>query len=166
MGCLFLNMGGYVFILQQRQQALKKEMMLRIHSGCDLESVETFEFALVDGRPVDPAFRWVEDEEFSYSGKMYDVVRKYETNGKLRLQCIEDSKEEALIAQLLKLHEKQDGKTAKGRSIVQLLITSLYIQTETQQADPVQAVLLSHQEHYLSWFKPIPRDVIVPPPRA
>lgn len=158
-------MGGYLFWVEHQQELLKKEMRMRLRAGINRDLQDEFEITLKEGKPADPSFRWEEEKEFSYKGKMYDVIDKQIVDGKLRIRCIEDSKEEELLKKLADIQEKEGKKGDKSRAIL-LLLTTFTIRTEITSTPNVEDIPCSYYEHYLSAITSAEKEVVTPPPRC
>ncbi|MEO8069681.1 MAG: hypothetical protein ABI599_18435 [Flavobacteriales bacterium] len=77
----------------------RHDMLGRIRNEAfDVRYITRFSFALVNGDVSDPGFQWEEKGEFSYAGKMYDVVTSQKTADRVTLVCISDSRENRLTA--------------------------------------------------------------------
>ncbi len=109
---LFLYSIAGIFISFKVQQfEVKKEIKLRLK-----KSVPKSELTLFSFHPSSDEYstlQWIEDHEFRYNGKMYDIVyRSADSDGTLHFQCINDTKEEILFADL----DEQVQKNCDSRS--------------------------------------------------
>jgi len=91
---LGFNQVGYYFIVQSVQENIKEEMKAGIAAGVDEVALTQIDYAAAKDN-----ISWEEDEasEFSYKGKMYDLVRTTVVNGRTILHCISDEKETELV---------------------------------------------------------------------
>lgn len=140
--------------------------MLRLRAGLNPEEQEELVLAVADGQPTDVSFRWEEEKEFHYQGKMYDLISKKMIDDKLHIRCIEDSKEEQLLKQLTDIQERKEGTPTKSKSILQFLFAALFIRPEISLGLPNTATSVSYYDHYLSSFTAREKEVLSPPPRA
>jgi hypothetical protein len=162
--CLFLNMGGYTFLFNLHQKAIKKEMRKQLRSVA-LEDQDVFEMHQKDGEPNDPDFAWEDAHEFVYKGKMYDVIETKLINGKLQVRCIEDAKEESLISQLSETHKQQQKQGATG-SLLKSLLSAVFIPSSSIATDPGASLILKHIIYYSASHQNIAGEILVPPPRV
>jgi hypothetical protein len=76
---------------------------------------------------------WTEENEFSWNGNLYDVVRsEKKSDGTMNYYCLNDSKEEELFSKLddhlsNELNTKSTGKT--GKLILKLLAFDYFLDT-------------------------------------
>jgi hypothetical protein len=60
--------------------------------------------------------QWTRQNEFSYKGKMYDVVRKTKTDSVITFLCISDEKEDELFKNLENLVNNELGEKSKEKN--------------------------------------------------
>ena len=77
---------------------VKKEMKKQIIAGMDLNKTELIKLTQEQIAGSYNGFRFIEDHEFQYAGKMFDIVKRENRNDTVYFYCINDKKEEALIA--------------------------------------------------------------------
>ncbi len=85
-------------------QKTKSEVFDKIEKDAFPKSVVAFTFPLKDGQVSDPDFFLEEDREFSYQGKMYDVVKREMQGDKILFYCVQDEKETNLKSLLTGFH--------------------------------------------------------------
>jgi hypothetical protein len=109
-------------------------------------------------------FRWIHSREFKYNGDMYDIVEKKETDDKLIVYCINDTKEK-------KLEEEFEKRVHKNSTENKNLPTILKFSSSI--SEPVQSNQVSFILEYQSSFdcrlnnqyKTLYLDIPSPPPR-
>jgi hypothetical protein len=89
------NILGYTLVYFHLKAQVKKELLNRIRSE-QFEMIETIKISKRDMANKSVNFRMVEDHEFSFEGKMYDIISKSEDDEYLIFLCINDEKEEKL----------------------------------------------------------------------
>jgi hypothetical protein len=123
--CLFIYESGYLFLYCIQQYQIKTEIKAYIRSH-PAEQGTQFSFKMVNGKIQEHNFNWLnENDEFSFSGELYDVISIKETNGSITIHAINDEDESQLIAAYNK-HQQQKQNT----SLTQLL-TLIFIPQET-----------------------------------
>ncbi len=84
-------------------------------------------------------FRWIDENEFRYQGRMYDIISKEERGDSVYLYCIEDSAESDLYAVLDKIIEN-DSEDPDEQKALNNFFSQFY----------------SSQEIYISFLNPQP----------
>jgi len=158
-------MGGYWLVIRHQQQALKREMKRQLQADPNLQGQAELQFALQNGIPVDNNFSWEEEEEFSWNGKMYDIIEQHTVRNILTIRCIQDIKEKELLKKFCELEKQQDGKSGKNKSIVQLISGFVFEPVSTPESFLIPKFSLQHVEHYLSLYTLFDKEIITPPPR-
>lgn len=89
------NIGGSLLVYGALRFKIKSEIKKQIENGIDTTELNSIEI----NSETNCKIQWVEDnKEFKYNGEMYDVVSVKVSGGKKYLQCINDKKENNLIA--------------------------------------------------------------------
>lgn len=106
-------MGGYYLWFRIEQSHIKNEIKKEVKEGLNNEDLVVITVPFNDESSIE----WVEkDKEFIYHGEMYDVV-KTRSDGRIKQYfCINDKKEEKLIADFCNkdnTHRKTENKAAK-----------------------------------------------------
>ncbi|MBN1338584.1 MAG: hypothetical protein JXA03_04625 [Bacteroidales bacterium] len=119
--------GSYFYFFAWHQNSIRKEIKQKLK-----QSVPEEELVIITSGELkeDPGFRRIRDNEFLYSGKMYDVVRTENDGQATRYYCIPDDKETRLLQQLdvLVKNEMNGSKDKKQqKEKLQRLLFSLYI---------------------------------------
>ena len=121
---------GYYVVFKYNQYLVKKEMISRIRGGIfhpDIVLLKIF-------RPQeDSQFRRREKSEFTYYGRLYDIVVERKSGDTTLFYCLHDKKEETLLADftLSLLRSGRSGSSHKDNPIHALLhnlITQALIQ--------------------------------------
>ncbi|HTX88144.1 MAG TPA: hypothetical protein VMC08_04080 [Bacteroidales bacterium] len=88
---LLFNLSGYYFIFSYNRMLVRSQMRATIRSGESQDQEETLVI------PVSEV-RWIDQKEFSYRGKLYDVVSCSFSGNTVTIKCINDRKEESLYS--------------------------------------------------------------------
>jgi hypothetical protein len=94
------NLIGYFPAFYTMQQNVKREMRSALRIRQNRNELTTLSFALQNGKVNDADFEQLEEDEFSYKGEMYDVVRTEKTGNTITFYCLNDKKESRLFADL------------------------------------------------------------------
>jgi Rps23 Pro-64 3,4-dihydroxylase Tpa1-like proline 4-hydroxylase len=129
------------------------------------ELIEVLVFNKADILEEKIDFRWIHSREFKYNGDMYDIVKKEETDEKLIVHCINDTKEKKLEEEFEK-RVHQNSSEDKRLPVNKNIINSLFfepIQNEQISNTLVYEISLDYKrtDFYQSPFLDIPS----PPPR-
>ena len=109
----YLQMGFYLHSLKLREEA-RFEFREKVKTSSTNAALDIFEWDAIKN-----SVRWEEkDEEFWLKGQLYDVVTQKTIGGKKYIYCLNDTKEEKIIEQQLKLSSSansgaKDHKTTK-----------------------------------------------------
>ncbi len=93
---LFNTIGYYLVyygdLIEARHEAA---VMIWGHEALG-DRLVSLSFPLINGRPAASGLAFTDDDEFTYQGRMYDVVSSTQGNGRVVLKCYTDNKETAL----------------------------------------------------------------------
>lgn len=112
---LLLSSSGLFLTFIIKQAVIRSEIKDRIKSG--LPKSELTLIKRYDDRGITHTLlKWFRENEFSYKGKMYDVVTRKQHGDTTWYYCIIDEKESSLFAQMkeLALKEIKNNKDFKG----------------------------------------------------
>jgi len=130
-GVILFNICGDFFLFRFRQYLAKTEMKEWIQTG----SVSPASILLQITNPeTNPDFKWTEPGEFSYKGKLYDVVSESVTGNQHNFTCLYDKSEEALInnytaCQVLASRLGSQDKSRHQQVLMHLLIKQALVRT-------------------------------------
>lgn len=163
---LLFNSFGYLVAFILLRNSAWAESKARIEKEISPDELVRFEIPKFSDRSNLPN---VEDcqMEFSYSGTMYDVIRRYETSDSVFLDCLRDEQEEELIEAFLKNH----NKTNSGSSFFHVLAKWQHVPVYYQNVPNVETTHCSEFDNRGSNPKPqfynsILSEIDTPPPRA
>ena len=72
--------------------SIKKEMKRAIADGALINSIEIIEVGQNSNE-----IKFVEDNEFYYQNKLYDIISRSQSDGKIKFKCINDQNEEKAL---------------------------------------------------------------------
>ena len=121
---LLLQSGGYYIIFCADIIEAKHEAAEIIENSVEnKEQVTTLTFPYRDGTVLSTDLIFNEADEFTYQGRMYDVISSEKSNGQITFKCYTDNKETALNQNLKeKIDSEKDGPAQKQKGS---LITKL-----------------------------------------
>jgi hypothetical protein len=92
---LLFNLSGYFFIFKYNQHLIRSQVREWIRSGntSAKQEVLVLEYPLMSGD-----FKWIDSKEFSYKGKLYDVISCTVSGKSIIFHCINDRDEESLYS--------------------------------------------------------------------
>lgn len=116
---MLFQAAGYFFVFKILQHEIRQEIKQQIKAG--VPEADLVLFKIFEGKPH-PAFQRVEEHEFRYHSKMYDIVRQEAHGDTTWYYCLADEKETQLFANLDEL-VKQDmaGNPQHRKQIDELL---------------------------------------------
>ncbi|MDT0643064.1 hypothetical protein RM553_09515 [Zunongwangia sp. F363] len=158
----FNSVGFYIAFGVQLYQ-IKQEVRQKIIDGTPEEELVQLKYSSATKKE----FHWHEDGEFSYKGKLYDVVRAEKKHAATIYYCIVDKEETILLASLKKQLEKnsrrnkRNGKPAKS-------LNKVFFQPRNL---PDALAMHSSEENnlsnfqYFNFYKPPGLEPSGPPPK-
>jgi hypothetical protein len=112
-GLILFNLFGYYFVFKCDQIRVKSEMKEMISNGSFRDqNVEV----LIINPATDRDFKMPDKDEIWYHGKMYDVISTKTSGTSLIFRCINDTKEEQLLARYDKYSTWVAGMNLPERS--------------------------------------------------
>jgi len=148
---------AYLFQQYELKEAIKHQLLSRLPES-------SLEVISLDANKQD--IKWKEDgREFYLHGKLYDVARIKNVNGKSLLYCINDKKEEALLKELSKIVKAGNDRAGNkdGRYTIKFQTYDFMLAIE-KMAIPESTVSQKYFNFDLSAVSCI-KEVNGPPPR-
>jgi len=130
------NTMGYYFVFRINQSFIRSEVKGIIKSGC-LEANYTLLKIVKPGS--NPDFKKTETDEFTYLGRMYDVVREWTKNDTTFYYCINDKQEDQLITgfQTIQKFAPGTGSSEKAKHTYALLYHVITVALLNERIVPV-----------------------------
>ena len=162
---LLYNSGGYVLIYLNLKEIIKEYAVGQLSRHAEQDSLLTIK---IPKRELDnpDVFKWVEENEFMYNNKMYDIAKSSERGDTVYFYCIED-KNEIILDELFAgcfSEDKNETDTEDVKIVLRFLnteaITNLFYQNLFIPVKQIQYI--DSQKLFTSYF---PR-VITPPPQG
>ncbi|MEO6165921.1 MAG: hypothetical protein ABIO46_11385 [Chitinophagales bacterium] len=151
---------GYFIVFSISQQHVKTEMKKLIRNGKFTDHYETLSFTEQQFEKLK-----IDDHEFLYDGKMYDIVKIVAEGASLTITCILDEKEKELIGKLGNyLYKNQSSHENAGNSSGSLLkfLDTVFIGVPGSTVTAGQSAILS--SFYRLYFYQCPLSAVINPP--
>ncbi|MFZ4400775.1 MAG: hypothetical protein ACOYO1_12130 [Bacteroidales bacterium] len=134
-----------------------------------LPDSELFTFIFPDNPKLQQkmGIQWIEDHEFLFRGKMYDVVHKVQSGKDIVLKCINDTQEEVLFADLDKQIEKcmqSDPVKSKTLNLLQKY-NFLYFQQSIKHIEIQDFAFIQKNKFIQFYFYNLAKEIPTPPPQ-
>lgn len=97
---ILLQAAGFIVVLEIQKHGIRQEIKQQIKAGVPEAELVLWKFC--EGKS-EPAFQRIDEHEFRYGGKMYDIVRQESHGDTTWYYCLADEKETQLFAQLEEL---------------------------------------------------------------
>ena len=164
-GLILFNLCGYFFVFKCDQIYLKSEMKRMIKT----DSFQGFNEEVIIVNPAnDRDFKMLDKDEISYRGKMYDVISSGISGNSIIYRCINDTKEEQLIAHYDKYSACIAGMNLPERSktsqamLYHIIKQALVNKYSFQQPSKFSVILFSEPDSRVHSVTILPS---YPPPR-
>jgi len=144
-----------------KKSEIKKEMKNIIANNKNISAVEKL---TID--PRDKNFRKIEDNEFIYNGKLYDIIEEFRLNGKLIFFCINDKKEEALLKDfsLIEFNSELFNSNLTINKVLSYSFIPLFLKVLSSFHIPKK--ILFYNQYEINHYPSIKNKPTVPPPKC
>jgi hypothetical protein len=113
-----VNAMGYLIVFRYNQYLIRQEMVARIRCGAFPDKIVLLKFLHPER---EKQFIRLEQTEFTYIGKLYDVVAEGKSGDTTLFYCLHDKKEEDLLADYTLYLRRNGDSSQKDNSILALL---------------------------------------------
>lgn len=157
-----LNIMGFFIIFKCQQYLLQQEMASDIARGPVKDRIVVF--ALKDLRN-DGSYRQINEKEFTFKGKLYDIVVKKTIDRGTFVFCLHDKKEDRLVSIFNIILRSRDRNSRRDNSLP-ALFHNLVKQALVRQVnyDHSEPAILIHYPVLTFRFTPVYLPLIFPPP--
>ena len=125
------------------------------------QSISSFTYTTVNAAE----FIFDGKDEFTYHGRMYDVIKTEKIESKTIIYCVDDKKETALVHSFLKKQTTDKSSKTKLQNTGQFL-TLLYITSKLTELNENLGQILRHNSLCLCCYPQNNLDVLQPPPQV
>ncbi|HSZ71954.1 MAG TPA: hypothetical protein VK750_04715 [Cytophagaceae bacterium] len=127
-----------------------------------------FSFNKTEKGTIDATINWHSDEEFFYQGKLYDIIRKKETNDSIHFYCIKDDLENELLMELTKhvMCFTHDSSGEPNDSEFKFLLKD-FICHDLPSAEKQVSIKprITYTSYFFLYIPSSPLSISTPPPR-
>jgi hypothetical protein len=114
--CVFVvlyvyNIIGYLVIFYAIQHRVRSDMWQLTKESLSESGLTRLAFLAREVESGDAGITWIEEHEFRFGGRMYDIVRSWSHGDSAYYLCINDVQEEELFSQLDKHVSRNTGDT-------------------------------------------------------
>ena len=162
------NIAGYFIVFKLMQYEARKEMKAYIKQNLNDEEMEVIVIPNNKIGTAGSGFRFVEENEFIYNDKLYDIVRKKTDGNKTIFYCINDKFEENLFSGLFEHTKRNTDQNTPINEKSNKLTKSI-----VKEALPEKQVLLHYAINqsithfkYALFIKEQFIPILSPPPKA
>ena len=128
LGVVLFNLVGTPVIFYFIQKGIKKEMKRVILSEIPDQKLTAIDMPVGLAEQTKSGFVWIEPHEFTYKGKMYDIVRSVILGDTVRYYCVNDTDEEELIKTYSKqTKQKKPVSTPAAQVLITIFVSSFGI---------------------------------------
>ena len=147
-----VNTMGYLVIFKYNQYLIQHEMIARIRCGAFHDKITILRIYHPE---LKKQFRRVEKTEFTWFGKLYDVVAEGKSGDTTIYYCLHDKKEEDLLADYA-LYLRRNGDTSRRDHSILAMLYNLITQALIQQPS------LAGQGQGTEFHFPVSNQIIFP----
>jgi hypothetical protein len=158
------NTMGYWFVFKVNQSVIQSVMRGIINSGFHKEM---YVLIKIDHPESNPDFKMLDHDEFTYCGRLYDIVSESSHGTTTWYYCINDKKEQRLIAGFEKIQTYTSDRGYPGKIkhtlalLHNLIILALVNHSlDLVKPDPSEITLCQYSDHTITTIQ-IP---LSPPP--
>jgi hypothetical protein len=161
---LIIQVAGYRLISFCWQLQLKRSVRRSFRSSRTEEQTDSFVFTNAQWKKY---VEGADEDEFLYKGKMYDVIELKKDRNHVKITCITDEKETALIKKFNDLTRNDMGNRG-SKTILQLfkLFSNPFIESGRLLLMPLATNNRVFQASYPQYISSTSLDVLTPPPQS
>ena len=159
-----INITGYHLIFLIRLNDARNEMKAYMRNRTSDEDLTILSFRLNNNRIIDSGFSWIEDMEFSWKEKRYDVVDMKKKEGCLLIRCIDDKNETELVDKYMKIiYGNRSSPENKTIRLMQLM-DNLYLYPEVPSVGVAIFTLKRYGVYIIPSYLSSSIEIPTPPP--
>ncbi len=144
---LFVS-NGYQLYFRYLQHEIHQELKYKIRRGINEKDLSI----IIVSSSNDPKIQWTKKgKEFQYKGLMYDVVKKEIKEGKTYYYCLNDVKEQRLIANYSRHNQRRNKVLLKIRKVLSNKYLPEFLAVN-QKTDSDKIRFTAYQELYNSIY--------------
>ncbi len=109
---LITQLGGLYIVHYVHWAEIRQEIKIKLKNSVPKDELTKIVVSAANAQEL----RWTRKNEFSYNGKMYDVVSSFKTDSVTTFLCISDEKEDELFENLEDLVDNELGEKSKEKN--------------------------------------------------
>ena len=158
---IILNTFGSVALFYYNKKSIKKEMKALLRSNPPLDKL-----VIIKVSNEKKGYQRIDKYEFMLKGKMYDIIKEETRNDTIVFHCINDTKEDELIASFSGLINDNTNNSGLLKNLKQIF-NFMFLGAFIEEKQSKHLNFYSIFNHYLfdEDYKSIVLDVTTPPPR-
>ncbi|MCX7612182.1 MAG: hypothetical protein N2043_11405 [Ignavibacterium sp.] len=160
---LLINSGAYVLLYLSSLKIVKETIHYLIESDKLNHQLIIVSFSKKDLESKIIKFEWIEEKEFRFNGKLYDIKKDFSDEDSLRFLCYQDEHEN-LLEKIFNKYSDSD-KNKNSSQPVKLIINflALFFQEAESQNSIVQSMTFSLFDPFHLIYNYL--EVLTPPPK-
>jgi hypothetical protein len=163
---ILFNVSGYYIAFKIMHIQARKEMKAYIKNNLDEDELEIIMISDSEISSASSSFRFIKKNEFTYKGKLYDIVHQKIEGSNTTFYCINDKKEEKLFANLddhIKCHtDKYPVSKSRSAQLIKSIVKDALpekkqiLKSQTDSQNILYAYIVNLTEQFI--------PIILPPP--
>lgn len=162
------NLAGVYPTLLTARRIIRRSVRQRLIASIPKSELSTLRFKTVNGSVIDPEFIMEKDDEFSYYGEMYDIVKAETQGDEIIYTCFADRKETSIVS-LLKRKIKDDIEnspiTKKTGQTISKVMSAVYLPVGQIAGIPISLLMSETGDYNEACTLLIYQSVDTPPPK-
>ncbi len=160
------NTIGLIIIFNQIKNYHKRNIKFLISKNSFEQVIEQLSFSKEALNKGEYNLKFIDDHEFKYNGKMYDIISKFETEDSVFYRCINDSKEEELEKAFVEFVVNNNHRQDLPLPIKQILnFLNIELFTLTGKSDLFFTEFTFYKIDRADKILINYKDILTPPPR-
>lgn len=131
------QMVGVFLLFKAKQMEVRQDMKMKIKSGVPDAELTILRFS----RDQADGLKWMEDHEFRYEGRMYDVVKTTVDGEIVIYHCIHDEQESKLFSHLDNMVANELAKDKNTNPPNYQLVVNWYFPDNLPQSTDISSVI-------------------------
>ena len=158
---------GYVCLYVQQKSQIHTEFFAGLSTGNSAGEIEIIKLKKTDLKSSGYLI-WLEENEFSYHGRLYDIVKKIEKGDSVYYYCHNDKKEENLVKCFTTLIEQNTSESGLTNKLNKYIFSGLLLFGDFEHPSSYNPEFESniikrsfthtHSSHYMEIPSPPPKS--------
>jgi hypothetical protein len=158
--CITLHTTGFYLVFHAYQKELKREMKQQLRQHLPENDIIMFTYNERNAS----LFSFEDENEFTYGGTMYDILKKEEIDGTTIFYCVDDKRETLLLQAFLKHQNTERSHKTKVQNICQFSAV-LYQSSDNNNSLNFTFFTTRHKSFCTCLYPQNTSEVLKPPPQ-